>query len=271
MEYEFDTPEKGTYHSGHHRLSSSGAKEILKSPAHFMMRYGPNARRTPPTAAMRFGTAVHTLVLEGEEAFKDTVLCRPDGLNTRTKAGKAELEAMLEAHPNISKGMVFSTEDYDAMFWMRDAVYEHPMASDILSEGLPEYYYEWTDPGTSAKCKALADWYAPHCIADLKTCIDASPEGFAKAVFNFNYHLSAEFYRSGDEVLNEGEIKNWYWIAVEKHTFQVAVYTPDEVAERIGRRKVREALKRFAVCHAENRWDSYSKDIQELISPRWAR
>lgn len=262
--------EKNDYHSGMDRLSSSGAKEILKSPAHFMLRYGPKSKRPQPTSAMRFGTAVHMLVLEGEEKFKRNVACRPDGLNMRTKAGKAEMAAFVEA-TGIDPGMIFTQSDYDDMFWMRDAVANHPMACELLSEGVPEHYYQWEESASGAKCKAMADWYAPRHIVDLKTCMDASPEAFARSVYNFKYHLSAQFYLFGDEVLNHGQTKQWYWIAVEKHTNQVAVYMPDEKMELLGRREAIHAMNVFAECKMNNQWDSYSEKALELVSPSWAR
>lgn len=264
-------PNKDDYHKGWERLSSSGCKELLKSPAHFMLRYGPSARRPAPTAAMKLGTAVHMLVLEGEEVFREHVACRPEGLSLRSKAGKAEMAAFLEANPKVKEEMVFSMADYDSMFWMRDAVFDHPLAAELLSEGQPEYYYEWHDGGSAAPCKALADWYSPHHIVDLKTCMDASPEGFAKAVYNFKYHVSSSFYGIGDAELNHGQTKQWYWIAVEKHTNQVAVYTPDETMEQLGARDARHGMSLFAQCRALNKWESYSDKAVELMSPRWAR
>ena len=262
--------DKSSYHSGTDRLTSSGAKEILKSPAHYMLRYGPKAKRPQPTAAMRFGTAVHMLILEGEEKFKRHVACRPDGLNLRTKAGKAEMEAFLQA-TNIDPGMVFSQFDYDDMFWMRDAVMKHPVCAEILSDGTPEHYFEWQHGPTGAPCKAIADWVGGGCMIDLKTCQDASPEGFAKAVYNFKYHLSAQFYLMGDAALNHGQTKQWYWIAVEKHTHQVAVYHPDVKMDEIGYRLCEEAINRYAECKMNNDWPSYPKVAKELISPSWAR
>lgn len=264
--------DKDSYHSGTDRLTSSGAKEILKSPAHYMLRYGPRAKRPAPSAAMRFGTAVHMLILEGEEKFKQHVACRPDGLNLRTKAGKAEMEAFIQAS-GIDAGMIFSQSDYDDMFWMRDAVWQHPVCAEILTDGYPEHYYQWEDAGTGAPCKALVDWTNDHCIVDLKTCQDASPDGFCKAVYNFKYHLSAMFYMMGDAQIHRSEIgwKNWYWFAVEKHTHQVAVYTMDETMMRIGLRQCKQAMKTYQICRASNDWHSYPRVATELISPSWAK
>lgn len=262
--------DKETYHSGTERLTSSGIKEILRSPAHYLLRYGPKARKAPPTAAMRFGTAAHLLILEGEHVFNKHVAANP-GINRRTKAGKAEWGEFLLSKPGLDGGMVFSIEDYDSMFWLRDAVFDHPEAARLLEQGTPEHYYEWDDPETGAPCKALADFWRPECLVDLKTCGDGSPEGFAKAVYNYKYHISAQFYRLGDSVLHSGEVKDFFWIAAEKHTNQVAVYTPDQLAEELGDSAIRKALRIYADCKETGDWWSYAPDAIELTSPAWAR
>lgn len=261
--------DKEAYHTGTDRLTSSGAKDILRSPAHYLLRYGPKAKKAPPSAAMRFGTASHLLILEGEEVFNRSVAANP-GINRRTKAGKAEWEEYLLSRPGLDGDMVFSLEDYDSMFWLRDAVYAHPEAARLLTEGQPEYYYEWTDPETGVPCKAMADYWRGDCIVDLKTCQDGSPEGFAKAVYNFRYHVSAQFYRHGDSVLCGG-LKDYFWIAAEKHTNQVGVYTLDRKAEELGYSAVRKALQTYADCKAQGDWWGYSPDAVQLKSPAWAR
>lgn len=262
--------DKNTYHTGNDRLSSSGAKEILKSPAHYNLRYGPNAKKAPPTSAMRYGTAAHMLILEGEHVFKKYVAANP-GINRRTKAGKFEWQQFLDERPDLSPDMVFSIEDYDSMFWLRDAVYRHPKAAELLGVGQPEVYYEWQDPETGAPCKALADWLRPDAIVDLKTCADASPSGFAKAVYNFKYNLSSCFYLMGDSVLNQGVVKDYFWIAAEKHTNQVAVYTMDDIARESGEAACRRAVALYSECKSTNNWFSYPTEAVELASPAWAR
>ena len=262
--------DKDKYHSGTGRLSSTGAKELLRSPRHYQLRYGPHAKPQKTSPNMAFGTALHTLVLEGEDAFKASIIADP-GINKRTKAGKFEWEELLARSPDVPEHMVFKTRDVDDLYFLRDAVFEHPVASEILSVGQPELYYHWDDPETGAPCKAMADWYAEGVIVDLKSCADASPTGFARAVYNFKYHLSAEFYRMGYETNNGGEVPTWYWIAAEKETFQVAVYTLDDAAERLGREQARQAMRIFSECRRTGRWDSYSNTAQEIVSPAWAR
>ena len=46
--------------------SQSELKEVLRSPAHWLARYGPEAEPTFPSTAMIIGTALHCKVLEPE-------------------------------------------------------------------------------------------------------------------------------------------------------------------------------------------------------------
>ena len=120
-------------------------------------------------------------------------------------------------------------------------------------------------------CKLMADWVDDGVMIDLKTAVDASPGGFARSVYNFKYHLSAEFYKRGYAAYNQGEVPDWYWIVTEKETHQVAVYTMDDASRAIGSRLVDDALALFSECQRTGLWGSYSTTAQELVSPAWAR
>jgi len=262
--------DKNDYHSGTARLTSSGAKELLRSPAHYMLKFGPRAKRKKPTSAMAFGTALHLLVLEGEAVFKNSIAVDP-GINRRTKAGKQEWEEFIMRHEHVRDGMFFKLSDIDQLYFLRDAVFKHETAGHLLSEGKPEVYMEWDDGETGAPCKMLADWVCGDMIVDLKSCVDASPPGFGRATYTFKYHLSAEFYKSGFSALNNGVVPEWYWIAAEKETCQIAVYTMDEAAIRLGAAAARSAINTYAECQKTGHWGSYSSVAQELVSPAWAR
>lgn len=70
-------------------LGSSGIRELLRSPYHFWAAYRAPGRPAPePSAAMRLGTMVHALILE-PEPFRSRFVMQPDGLDMRTREGKA--------------------------------------------------------------------------------------------------------------------------------------------------------------------------------------
>src|SRR5690625_4787601 len=59
------------YHSTPEGISSSGLKQMLRSPAHYKFQAS-----TPPTRAMEIGTSIHTALLEPDRFAHEYVLLR---------------------------------------------------------------------------------------------------------------------------------------------------------------------------------------------------
>ena len=108
-------------------------------------------------------------------------------------------------------------------------------------------------------------------IVDLKTCKDASPDGFAKHVANFAYHVQAAHYLDGFEALTGGKAAGYVWIAVESEApHAVAIYTADaEMMER-GSLQRTKALDLIATCRHEGKWPGYPVEVQRISLPAWA-
>jgi hypothetical protein len=112
------------------RISQSAIKRLLRSPAHY--RAWLDAPPSP-SAAMQFGTAVHSILFDPPEVRPSVLAVVPaDAPTRRSNEGKrwwAEFEA-------TNKGKTFM--DRDVFLQVRsiaDAVYEHPRASALLSAG----------------------------------------------------------------------------------------------------------------------------------------
>jgi hypothetical protein len=240
-------------------VSASHLKAIQQSPFHYFKRYVDPARVTvEPTAAMRLGTLVHTAVLEPYELSKRYGRCP----SRATKAGK-EMAAQLEAN-----GIEAITDaDWTLAEAMRDSVRNHAVAAELLSNGKAEQSFWWNDQATGLRCKCRPDWFYDTTIVDLKTCIDASPESFAKAVVNFGYHIQASHYLSG----LHGSTR-FVFIAVEKTApYCVGVYELDAAALSIGDSLRTNAMDSIVACRTANRWPGYSDaSVQTLTLPRWA-
>ena len=108
------------------RLSASGAKTLLKSPARYQ-----HERKHPasPTPAMEFGTMFHALVLE-PEVFAARYALLP-GIDRRTKEGKAAFEVWQAE--NVGRTPV-SSSDWDRVHAMARAV-ETSGAGDLMTGG----------------------------------------------------------------------------------------------------------------------------------------
>jgi hypothetical protein len=110
-------------------VSQSELKEVLRSPAHWLARYGPDAAPTFPSNAMIIGTALHCKLLE-PELFDSEFVDRStldkeltitqlkaalddEGIEYKKTAKKPELEALLypEGKP-VDKRTSLSGDDF---------------------------------------------------------------------------------------------------------------------------------------------------------------
>ena len=209
-----------------------------------------------PTAAMRFGSLAHCAVLEPDELSKRYQLA-PD---RRTKEGKAAVIEMAAAGIEA-----VSEADMVLAVNMAVAVHGHPTAGALLQSGQAEQSFWFDDIPTGLRCKCRPDWFDGTTIVDLKTCQDASPTGFAKAVANFGYQIQAAHYLAGTLATR------FIFVAVEKIApYAIGVYELDTEALIHGSIARHNALQILQDCKAVNSWPGYTDGIQTLQLPGWA-
>lgn len=175
--------------------------------------------------------------------------------------------------------IILSQSNFDKLIEMRDAVLAHPAARYLLSlEGKAEQSVYWTDPQTGVLCRCRPDFWAikSSIIVDVKTCVDASPEAFAKSIVNWRYHVQDPMYRDGCEAVT-GQPQEFFFLAVEKGACVVngvakgvAVYRLDEISREAGLIDYRKSLNEYVYCSQSNKWPGYSTEIKELQIPAWA-
>lgn len=243
-------------------VSKSQLDRLAKSPAHYM------ASLTTPrkeTAAMRMGTLAHTLILEPERAR----LAVAPNCDKRTKAGKAEWEAFCAENEDAE---VVTADELETLQGMRDAVMGHAAAGKLLSAGIAEASAYWKDPATQELCRCRPDFFRPdRIVVDLKTTEDASPEAFARAIWNYRYHVQCAFYSDGIEHSTGEPVRGFVFVVVEKSApYAVAVYQLDAQAVAIGREQYQENLFTLAECRRSGKWGSYSDRIETISLPGWA-
>jgi PDDEXK-like domain of unknown function (DUF3799) len=252
------------YHGDRTAVSSSSLKLVLRSPAHFI------ALQEEPeesTVAKDFGTALHSALLEPEK-YRELYVAKPT-IDKRTKSGKALAETIAVELAGKMQISPASMADIEAMV---SSARKHPRVIDMLKDGEAEVSYVWKDEATGILCKCRPDWLNTNAIFDLKSCLDASPEGFSRACAKYKYHVSAAFYVEGVRKLT-GKTLPFQFVASEKDPpYAVAVYEASEAFLRSGRRLVRQALDRLHECRERGAWPSYQPDGQiEMVElPRWA-
>jgi len=238
-------------------ISASQLKTVMQSPYHYWSRYlDPDRVAMVPTAAMRFGSLAHCAVLEPDELSKRYQLA-PD---RRTKEGKAAVIEMAAAGIEA-----VSEADMVLAVNMAVAVHGHPTAGALLQIGQAEQSFWFDDIPTGLRCKCRPDWFDGTTIVDLKTCQDASPTGFAKAVANFGYQIQAAHYLAGTLATR------FVFVAVEKTApYSIGVYELNTEALIHGSIARHNALQIVQDCRAVNSWPGYTDGIQTLQLPGWA-
>ena len=240
-------------------LSASGAKLLLKSPAHY--RYWKDNPKEP-TPAMVFGTVVHALVLEPQRDLSN--VCAIKTLNWTTKEGKEE-KANLEA----SGLPIISQFDLDRAYRVRDAVWSMKQCEDLLTGCSIEENVQWTGYSSLVNCKAGIDAIGNNHIIDLKTCMDASPEGFAAQIRRFKYDLQAAHYL---EAAVERDIHSFVFVAVETQPpYAVGIYKLDDNTLIRAFRSMDRIAATYKKCLETNYWPSYQSDITELVIPSFEK
>ncbi len=253
-------------------ISQSRLKAFARSPAHFKVALDEEA---DPTRATILGHVFHTAVLEPHLLDKSYYL-RPDTYKIRG-VGKDEekkwngnslwCKEWLERHKD--REVLLSHEHADVIA-MRKSVMEHPGASAALAEGASEVCLFVKDPETGILLKCRGDRLTGRSIVDLKSTLDASPAGFAKAILKFGYYVQAAFNLDLANWLNLGK-DHFCFIATEKEPpYATAFYELDEASIIKGREQYRYWLSLLSYCMEYDEWPAYNPAIQEISLPDYA-
>ena len=254
------------YHASKAFGSSQIKDFITKSPKYFQAKHILKSLPDSQSDAMKIGSATHSAWMEPND-FESEYAIEPD-CDGRTKAGKAikaEFAAASEGKKilNAKQGLLTTR--------MTGALDSDQNASALLKKSTVENSIFWTDDETGLNLRVRPDiWRKGHYLADLKTTKDASPEGFARAIFDRGYHISAAMYLDAMEQMGEG-ITDFIFICVESHApYLTAIYTLSDQAIEIGRREYKQALIDLKQCIDTDNWAGYNADqVAEISLPKW--
>lgn len=244
----------------------STLKEITASPRRYRHRLLTPRTDTPSLA---FGRAAHCAVLE-PDAFASRYIARPDGIDRRTRDGKAAWEDFVASAGDRT---ILEGAQYASALAVGAAVRAHPVARQYLDgAGETEYAIAWSDAETGIACKARLDRVsdAPPMVVDLKTARTIEPRAFGRAAAAFSYHAQLAWYREGYRAAVGAELPALI-VAVESEApHDVAVYDLDARALEIGEFVFRSALRRLAECRARDEWPGACPDRMPLALPVYA-
>jgi hypothetical protein len=243
-------------------LSSSGAKKLIaKTPAHFKFDQDHQTHKD----VFDFGTAAHSLVLEGDE----TGIVEVEANDWRTKAAQ---EAKTKAHAEGKTPLL--SKDYQQVKDMAEAIKRHPEAVLLLSDGVAEKSGFWQHD-TGVWLRVRFDWL-PNArgngviLVDYKTAVSADPRKFAKSAADFGYHQQDAFYRDGAKALGISEDPGFLFVVQEKTApYLVNIIELNEEAVNMGRALNEKAIRTYQDCKAADNWPGYP--LSDPISlPKYA-
>jgi hypothetical protein len=150
-----------------------------------------------PTPAMQFGTLVHTMIELGGPDRLDIVR-RPEGLDLRTKEGKAWRES-------VAGREIVTDADWQRL----ERVWTHLQACSqvrkFLGNGHVERELFWRHSRSGIDCRAKVDQLSDGVLIDWKTTSAASEEEFINQAVNMHYDIRLAFYRDGIETVEQKE------------------------------------------------------------------
>lgn len=249
-------------------VSAGALRALMRSPAHGRAYVEqPDTPAADDSIATIIGTALHTALIE-PDSFPHLYVRGPSG-NWSHKAPKDEVAAMRAAYPGA---LVLKPGKYDAVLQARDALLGNPAVASIMAATTArEVSIVWDDPVTLVRCKARPDMLAwGDVVVDLKTTIDASAAGFARAIANFGYDTKAAFYCDGLMEIMSSRYESFAFIAAEVYEpYASAVYQLDPASIESARKQIQRLLRIWAECQANDDWPGFPEEIRFIATPEW--
>jgi hypothetical protein len=244
------------YHALKDRLSPTGMKSLLQSPAHF--KYGERKE----TEDMLMGIAFHMLMLE-PDLFKSTYT---DWAGKRI--GK-DYTAFAEDNPGK---IILQADQMMRLKGMRNSIlsYRHIDFERVFNEGKNEFTIFWQDEETGVDLKSRQDTLLGNVIFDLKKTQDARPHKFVHRCVDLMYDVQVAHNKEAARRFLGEDVK-FYFIAVEDVApYGVMIYESTPEMEAKGEASVRKAIDLYAKCKRENRWPGYDAQPMDIKWPEWA-
>jgi len=246
-------------------ISKSGLDLIHRAPALYRYR---RANPTPATPAMRWGTLVHTAILEPETMGERHIVA--PAVDRRTKHGK---EAWDEFQLVAANGKeIITAEEFFALESIRAMAHGDPVAGPILAKiSQVERSIFWTDTDNQIECRCRPDAILDNgYLLDVKTTTDASADSFSRSIAQWRYHVQAAFYSDGYEQEFGEHPRGFAFLAIEKEPpYLCAVYLMDYKAILRGRSEYQADLRTLRKCLDTDTWPGLSIEPTRIDLPKW--
>lgn len=276
--------------------SNSGLKVLAERSPMAYHWYMTHPEDDESSTALDFGHGFHCATLEPEKFARTYCVLPNDAPRRPTQAQWNAKKPSPESQQAMDWWRVWMTDnqgrtvlsanDYDMIQGMagsaRANLLEIPngkgkvieiVGGELFDMCEKEVTYYWTDPRTGLQCKSRVDLDCAELEfgGDLKSTIDASPEGFARGITRYRYHQQHAHYCDGRSIVTGKPWKNFLFFACEKAKPHVpGVYQVNAMAEERGFELRNRALDTLKVCIETGKWPPYSNKIVELALPAYA-
>jgi hypothetical protein len=235
-------------------LSCSGYKAFKVSPKY----YKSGAWKAKDTAALRFGSLVHCMVLEPDMAELRYAVA-PD-VDRRTKDGKAEWAAFEQ----VNQGKIIVAKS-DLEIAMRVMEAARPYIPAGIAEGAVQAETEYG----LIKCKP--DMYVDGVLYDLKTTSNLA--AWERSFWQYGYHYQDTFYRYTCKASFKRKFDPMVFVVVEtSEPFDVIIRTLPGHLHRPLTDILERDLARFRDCTASGEWPGLDGDkpaCKDVTVPVW--
>ena len=246
-------------------------KEFRRCPAHYRSLTMGLAKR-PDSDALRFGRAVHKMLLEGEAAFRAAfTIGGPINEKTGRSFGSGtKAFANWLSDNGMNRAVVITPSELEDIYRMREAARSHREIARLFSEGWAERSARASLEGVD--CQIRLDWLRGDGIAvDLKTVDDITH--FEADARRFGYLHQFAFYCDIARAAGGVPIEIIAIVLEKREPFRAGVWNfpPDVLAPYSAQN--REAIKTLRRCRETNRWPTgYEKPRRFPLSgipPVW--
>lgn len=214
------------------------------------------------TDAMRFGTLLHGLVLDGKAHYHT----KPDGMTFASTAGKAWRDSHFDA-PILGKA------ESDELQRSASALLKHPHVAPLFGKGKSEASMFGVHKETGLLIKGRADWLGEHHIVDIKTTRDAGTAGLSRSISQFRYHVQAAMYLLLAQQ-NGLNVNDFYFVAIERGEVpMINVRLLTQNAVEFGRAILDRQLRDLKECMDSGVWPDYSGTTEKpgtIDLPKWS-
>lgn len=250
------------YHAEKDRQSCSMLKHLLLSPAHYRNQF---FTPSPRSAALEFGSLIHTLVLQ-PQLFHQEYAIWPEDIRPASKEGKL-FAALHRGQTLLTEVELRQARELTDRILYRS--FKGRAFGRYLEEGLPEVTFFYTDPDLGVPCRVRHDLWHPDFIFDLKTTRHAQPRRFAHAAVELHYDLQAYMYSYAESLFaGRTTLRPFVFIAAENAPpYSVSALTSGLNFMENGREKYARALTTYAGCVQVDYWPDSGVEDEIDIEP----